>query len=460
MTLFKHASLCLLLLTLLACDSIQNIPIGKGYTAKYLCSALFNSELDRSTTINQYIAPSVQPLPLFWDISVNEENKSVTVSDVFFANPKFNAYAFYRQATGCTLELGVSSKTISSTTVTPISSPPLNDTISWPYGSAPLDQSSLPSRTVTLINAAVNKAFPNSTDHDLNTTSFLVAHKGALIAEQYALGANSQTPLIGWSMTKSVTSTLMGLLYDRNKIRIDAPLPIKSWENSDKKAISIRHLLHMTSGLNFDESYSGASGVTRMLYQSPAQIDDILDLSLSHVPGQHFYYSTADANLLAYVIQTQLGGGAQDVYDFYQNELFHPINIHSAFIEIDASGQFVGGAYGFMKARDWARLGQLYLQRGLWNTQQVLSQEWIEYTHTPSKHASDYGAQVWLNTQGNEWPNVSHDAYYFRGFHGQRVIIIPSQDIVIVRTGITTDNAVLAENLDEVISEIISILSQ
>ena len=115
----------------------------------------------------------------------------------------------------------------------------------------------------------------------------------------------------------------------------------------------------------------------------------------------------------------------QAVYEFYQQRLFHAINIIHAIIEFDASGNFVGGAYGYMPARDWARIGQLYLQKGRWNDNQVLSEDWVSFATSPSPVAKHYGAHMWLNSDGQRWPNVPYDAFSLVGHQGQRVVIIP-----------------------------------
>jgi len=178
--------------------------------------------------------------------------------------------------------------------------------------------------------------------------------------------------------------------------------------------------------------------------------------ALEHTPGTHFNYNTGDANLLANIVQNAAGGSLQEAYNFFQTELFHKIDIRSAIIEFDATGQFVGGAYAFMTPRDWARLGQLYLQEGNWKGEQVISSEWVNYVTSPSPVTDEYGGQLWLNSNGIDWPNVPHDAYYFAGHQGQRVVIIPSEKLVIVRTGVTEDYDYIG--LDAIISEVIAAL--
>ena len=409
------------------CDKLDDLPVGKGYTAKYLCSYLFISGLDEELITKRFIAPKVQPLPLIWNIEVDHEQKSVNVADRIFLNKSLEARAIYREGIGCTLVVDETDEDVLSNTVTPIAPLEIPTEQPWPYGAAGITNDIISGLDIARVNTAVTSAFVEQKGAPRNTTSLLVAYNGKLIAEQYDLGVTIDTPLLGWSMTKSITGTLIGILNDRNLINIDDPAPIQAWAGTEKEIITTRDILHMTSGLAFNEDYLGFSDVTQMLYRESDQAGYAANLALNHTPGTHFNYNTGDANLLAKIVQETVGGTSQDAYNFYQNELFHKADIRSALIEFDTSGQFVGGAYAFMTARDWARLGQLYLQEGNWRGKQVISSEWVNYVNKPSPITDEYGGQLWLNSNFDNWPNVPHDAYYFAGHQGQRVVIIPSE---------------------------------
>ncbi|OUS30463.1 hypothetical protein A9Q99_05770 [Gammaproteobacteria bacterium 45_16_T64] len=444
------------LFILSGCDKVNDLPIGKGFTAKYLCSYLFNSELDQSLVTKRFIAPKVQPLPLIWDIDVDHNTKTVRVADRIFLNESLAAKAIHREGMGCTVLVDKTVDDIAAHTITPLAPPVLPTSTPWPHGTAGLTHEVIPGLDIDRVNAAVTSAFVEPEEAPRNTTSLLVAYNGKLIAEQYDLGVNANTPLLGWSMTKTLSGTLIGILSDRGVIDIDDPAPIPGWAGTEKANTTTRDIVHMTSGLDFNEDYLGFSDVSHMLYRESDQIAYTASRELIHPAGTHFNYNTGDANLLAKIVHDAVGGTAQAAYDFYQTELFHKVDIRSAFIEVDTTGQFVGGAYGFMTARDWARMGQLYLQEGLWNGEQVLSSEWVNYVSQPSPVTDEYGGQLWLNSRGMDWPNVPHDAYYFAGHQGQRVVIIPSKNIVVVRTGVTEDYDYIG--LDGVISEIIAAL--
>ena len=446
------------LLTVSGCDTLDDLPVGKGFTAKYLCSYLFTSQLDEKLITHRFIAPKVQPLPLIWKININHEEKSVNVADRVFLNKSLEARAIYRDGAGCTLVVDKTDEEVLAHQIIPMAPPEIPTEQPWPYGAAGLTNETIPGLDITRVDTAVTSAFIEPEDAPRNTTSLLVAYDGKLIAEQYDLGVTSDTPMLGWSMTKSISGTLIGILNDRNLLDLDDPAPIAGWEGTEKAAITTRDIVHMSSGLAFNEDYLGFSNVTHMLYRENDQAAYTANLDLAHPPGTYFNYSTGDANLLGKIVQQTVGGSAQNAYDFYQTELFHKVDIRSAFIEVDTTGQFVGGAYAFMTPRDWARLGQLYLQEGNWRGEQVISSEWVNYVSKPSPLTDEYGGQIWLNSNGIDWPNVPHDAYFFAGHQGQRVVVIPSKKLVVVRTGVTENYDVIG--LDGVVSEIIAALPE
>lgn len=443
------------------CDKIQDLPVGKGFSAKYLCSYVFNSDVDADTARSQFIVPKVQPLPLIWDVAVDADNQMVTVADKVFLNENLKAKAIYREGMGCTLLVDKNQDDIAADTITPTNGPVLPADQAWPIGTAGIDQSGLPNLDNVALEQAIDSAFIEVNEEaPLNTTSLLVAHKGKLIAERYGFGITPHTPVLGWSMTKTVAATLIGIAQDRGLINIDDPAPFAQWEGTEKATITTRHILNMASGLEYNEGYAQKSDATTMLYENSDQVAYTLARPLINEPGSTFNYSTGDANLLSKIVHDASGGTTQSAYDFYQSALFHPIGINSAFIEVDASGQFVGGAYGFMSPRDWLRMGQLYLQKGEWQGEQVVSSAWIDFIIEPSPAADFYGGQIWLNPGQKRWPNLPEDVFHFQGHQGQRVIVIPSHDIVVVRTGVTEDNRYLRTILDPTIAQIIDIIEE
>lgn len=426
------------LLALTGCDLLDDLPIGKGYSAKHLCSFLFNSGLDEDVVLNQFIAPKVQPLPWIWQIDINHDAHRVHVTDIIFGEGAGSATAFYQPGKGCTLLVDQALETVEAIPFEPIMPPELKADTPWPYGAGGITEH-VSDVDYSQLQAAIDGAFIEPVDATVLTTSVVVAYQGKLLAEQYNWGVTAESPLPGWSMTKSITGTLAGILITEGRIKLDDPAPVPDWKGTDKQNITLRHLLHMASGLEVNEDYGGFSDVTQMLYKESNQFAYAVKQPIVNPPDTAFHYSTAESNRLAAAIQALVGGTQQDAYNFYQQRFFHPIDITSAFIEFDATGHFVGGAYGYMTARDWARIGQLYLQKGNWNGKRILSEDWVAFATAPSPQAEQYGAHLWLNTNGNRWKNAPWDAYALVGHQGQRVVIIPSKDLVVVRTGVTED---------------------
>jgi len=440
-------------LILSGCGLLDDLPVGKGFAAKYICSYTFNSGFDADTVTKKYVSKKVKPLPWIWTIDVDHDQQEVRVGD-FLTDDE--SVAFYTEGKGCTLLIDRSREDVVAIPFTPSTAPSLSADIEWPYGSATPNYQPDGVDMVALSQAA-DAMFEETYDTPLNTTSVLVVHKGKLIYERYGEDANKDTPLLGWSMTKTITGMLAGKLADQGLLDLDKAAPIPEWKDTERESITTRQLLNMAGGMLVNEDYTGFSDVTQMLYLESNQHGYAVNQPKVYEAGQHFEYSTAEANRVAAVIQNILGG-QQAVYDFYQQELFYPLNITSAFIEFDAYGQMVGGAYGFMTPRDWARLGLMYQQGGEWNGEQVLSREWVDFALSPSLAADNYGAQLWINANGDRWKNLP-DLRYFAGHQGQRIVLIPEKDLVIVRTGITEDQALQKQAIGQMIEGVISAVS-
>ncbi len=441
------------------CDLLRDIPVGLGHSAKSICSAVFNSGFDEERVVEEFVAPQVQPLPLFWKIEVDYQTKQVEVWDTVYGRNSA-ATAIFTQGKGCTLLTDKSREEVESIAFEPAQAVVLDPAIPWPYGDGGMPQQTLAGVDYERVNRAVASAFEDVHTSPINTTSVLVAHQGRLIAERYQDGVDEDTLLIGWSMTKSLVGMLAGILIDQGRLQLDEPVPIEAWQGTEKGDITTRNLLNMASGIENDEDYSAFSGVTQMLYLEADQFAHALDQDLAFQPGEQFQYSTAEANRLSAVVQQAAGGSQQAMYDFYQNQLFEPLGINGGFVEFDASGNMVGGAYGHLTARDWARLGQLYLQRGNWNGAQIISAEYVDFATTPAPlEGFSYGAQLWLNVDGLSWQQMPHDTFYLSGHQGQLVVVIPSHELVVVRTGITQDDdALIDEVMTPMITEIMASL--
>jgi CubicO group peptidase (beta-lactamase class C family) len=271
-----------------------------------------------------------------------------------------------------------------------------------------------------------------------------VIQNGAIVAEQYASGYNKTSKFLGWSMAKSITSALIGILVKKGKLTVDAPAPVASWqdEKDDRHAITLQNLLQQTSGLDFWENYSSYSNATNMLFNKADMASYTASLPLKHKPGSEFYYSSGNSNILSGIVRSTVG--EKDYHSFPYRELFHKIGMFHTLLEPDASGTFVGSSYVYASARDYARFGLLYLNEGVFNGERILPEGWVQQTITPASanKQKNYGYQFWLNgfdendLSKKEFPEVPADMFYADGYGGQRIYIIPSLQLVVVRVGL------------------------
>jgi hypothetical protein len=288
------------------------------------------------------------------------------------------------------------------------------------------------------LNTAVENAFDRKGLKKKRTRSVIVIYKDQIIAEKYAAGFERGSRILGWSMTKSLTGTYFGILQKQGKLDIMKPAPIKEWANDGRKNITINDLLHMNSGLEWEEDYGKISDVTKMLFQAEDMSQCQVDKQALYKPNTHWHYSSGTTNLLSGILRKQFKTH-QEYLDFWYNSLFDKIGMESALVETDMAGNFVGSSYGWATTRDWAKFGLLYLHKGNWFGEQIFDESWAEYVAIPTNTSNGrYGAQFWLNASGH-FPDVPRDMFYCNGFQGQMIAVFPSHDLVIVRMGLTEE---------------------
>ena len=312
----------------------------------------------------------------------------------------------------------------------------------WPMGDlvAPGAANSLdPAK----LKAVVDAAFAPD---DALTQAFVITWKGQIIAERYGPGATAKTPLEGWSMGKSIAASLMGVLMQQGAYTLDQPAPIPQWQGAGdkRKAIRIRDILNMSSGLRIraeqdpDYVYDGAYPDHWYYYTGNDAFAYAASRPQQWLPGVVGRYRNTDPVLTNYLVRLAVEKRGGDYLTFPQTALFDRIGIRSAVLETDATGNFLTQGYDLMAGRDWARLGNLYLQKGMWNGQRILPEGYVKFVSTlaPAWVADGrpiYGGLFWINGDG-EMP-IPKDAYYMAGAGGQYTIIIPSHDLVVVRVG-------------------------
>jgi CubicO group peptidase (beta-lactamase class C family) len=314
----------------------------------------------------------------------------------------------------------------------------LKNNLPFPYGNNEPKDTVFSNVDYTKLNAAVANAFDGKGELKKRTRSLLVIYKDKIIAEKYDTGFTKNSRILGWSMTKSITSAMFGILEKQRKFDIDDPAPIPEWANDKRKLITTSDLLHMNSGLQWVEDYTTISDVSKMLFQAPDMTRSQLEKPAEYKPNMRWNYSSGTTNLLSGILRKQFKTH-QEYLDFWYSALIDKIGMNSMVIETDMAGNYVGSSYGWATTRDWSKFGLLYLHKGNWNGEQIFNESWEKYTSTPTNRSEGrYGGHFWLNA-GGSFRDVPRDMYYCSGFQGQMVVIIPSLDLVVVRMGLKED---------------------
>lgn len=312
----------------------------------------------------------------------------------------------------------------------------------WPMGDATNPDAPAAQFDQSHADAATEAAFA---DPDAQTAAFVALYKGSIIAEGYAPGIHKEMQLESWSMGKSVTGTMIGMLIHQGHFELDEPAPLAEWKDPDdpRREITIRQLMQMSSGLKCSghtESRNtwelGVADHFWPYYEAIDVFDFMLNRPLEHPPGTVGRYRNSDPLSLGALVRRTVEGMGEEYLSWPQRELFDKIGVRKQIMETDLWGNFILTGFDYGTARNWARLGQLYLQDGVWNGERILAEGWADFVSSPAPawEEPEYGGQVWLNKPGKE-PNLPDDAYWFGGLGLQRVIVVPSLDLVVVRLG-------------------------
>ncbi|HZG25018.1 MAG TPA: serine hydrolase [Chitinophagaceae bacterium] len=416
-----------------------SFPIVSGYGAKAMCSAIFVSGRDEREVRSQDL--NFMPLKLA-TYRVSYRDSSVTCSIFGFTIRK----AIYRKGLGATLVNEISETALRAQKFRLATRPRIRtDTIPWPMGDR-IAGNFPPGVDSSLVTAAVAKVFEPHHGNYINLTrALIVVYDGQIIAERYAPGITAHTRLPGWSMAKSVTSALIGLLVKQQKINIDDPAPVPEWKKIDdpRHNITVKNLLQQSSGLDFEEVYDKAADANRMLFMKRDAAAFAAKKSLRYPPDVTFRYSSGTSNILSRICRHVIGD--RDYYAFPSEQLFFPLGMYNTVLEPDPSGTLVGSSFCFATARDWARFGLLYLNNGVSNGSQILPEGWVRQSTTPAPAAEEgeYGFQWWLNAGEKNnpenclFPGLPEDMFFADGYEGQNIFVIPSQKLVVVRLGLT-----------------------
>ncbi|MCS0500382.1 serine hydrolase domain-containing protein [Protaetiibacter mangrovi] len=306
----------------------------------------------------------------------------------------------------------------------------------------PFTDAATPASTPEL-EAALDRAFGSELSADdaaaLGTRGVVIAKDGVLVAERYADGFDASTPQLGWSMSKSVTSLMTGMLAQQGVVALDDDRLRPEW--TDERAdITVENLLRMDSGIRWDETYDLGTPITRMLYLEPDMGGYVASLPLAHAPGEVQQYSSGSTTLLCSVLAERTGLGA----DLPRQTIFSALGLSSAVMEPDAVGTPVCSSYMWATPRDWAAVGQFALQGGMWNGEQLLPADWMRQSLTVTDLGETDDPGFGMGWRVNElpdgslrWPELPRDTFYASGHDGQKVIAVPSHGLVVVRMGFT-----------------------
>ena len=407
-----------------AVQTYPKLDLISGFSAKSVASCHFIDGRNLKSIENGDNAINMIDLA---SNSINDADKFATAAVYGLKKRK----AIYREGLGATLINN------SFDVLKPYETPRRNktiNTIEYPFGNA--EPANFVSENIdySKLKTAVNAAFDAKKQKIKNTRAVLVLYKNKIIGEQYANGFSKNSKLLGWSMTKSITATYFGILQKQGKFDINKPAPIKQWQKDQRAIITTSDLLRMNSGLEWIEDYNSLSDATNMLFQD-------VDMTKSQIlkkavvpPNLKWNYSSGTTNLLSGILRQQFKTH-QEYLDFWYAALIDKIGMTSMIIESDMSGNYVGSSYGWATARDWAKFGTLYLNNGNWNGEQLFDASWVKYITTPAQGSNqEYGAHFWLNA-GKYYKDAPKDMYSCNGYQGQRIFIIPSLQLVIVRLG-------------------------
>ncbi|MFK7741036.1 MAG: serine hydrolase domain-containing protein [Planctomycetota bacterium] len=425
-----------------------------AYAAKITASARFVSNRTMASVRAQELQPATAleklVMPLL-KVEVDEETRQVTCK-VGAAS----ATAIYREGLGCVLlHEQVDIEDLQAMRPANIAMPSAEQ--AWPLGEQ-LDDSSRAKTGIASdqVQAALDRAFAEAHDNrSVHTRAIVVLHKGELVAERYAEGFDRDMPLPGWSMSKTLTAALCGLRAGDGEFDADSQPRVPGWGGGPRSArrgrpdprgrIRNGHLLTMTAGLRWNESYEDPnSDVLRMLFASADHAAAYARQPSATPPGDRFAYASGATNLLCRVLRS--GYDEDEEYWALPHRLFAALGMRTATLETDPIGTFVGSSYGYASARDWARLGMLYCNGGTFAGQRILSEEWLQSSTTPHDASNgQYGYQLWLNRDPDgkdgeaqpSWPELPEDLMRMDGHEGQYVVMSPAAELVIVRLGCT-----------------------
>jgi CubicO group peptidase (beta-lactamase class C family) len=430
------------------------IRVATGVIAHDVCSKTFVSGLDPQTVFAETTdRAGIRQLRWGLDYRLDRNGGSVDASFVGL----LGSHAVFHDGLGCVLTHGSREPYILRSDLAALKTPKAPPFLGEIAGPAPVEP------TDPKLKAALDHAFEEPSEPPFRRTkAVVVVREGHVIAERYADSIGVDTPLLGFSLTKSVINALMGILTVQGIVTPSMPAPIPEWraQTDPRHEIEVEHLMRMTTGLALDETNSGFDATSQMIYLHDDMAGFAVKAAMIAPPGKRWAYSSATTELLARIIRDAVGG-PEKTLAFAWRELFNPLGMRNVTLEFDGAGTLQASTYMLASARDWARFGLLYLNDGEIGGHRILQDDWVDFSASATLD-TDYGAGFWTNR--SEHPNakgrvrlgIPRDAFFASGNLGQRVVIIPSQHMVVVRLGDAVDPTGDIRGLCRLVKEVIA----
>jgi CubicO group peptidase (beta-lactamase class C family) len=421
--------------------------------ADAVCAKTFVSRLDPDTVFAETLdRPGIRRLRYVLRYQLDRTAKTVDTSVIGL----LGAHAAFHDGLGCVLKHGTTEPYLLKSDIDMLRTPKTPPLLPEIAGPALVDPSG------PALKAALDHAFEEPAQPPYRRTkAVVIVHDGKVIAERYAAGVGIDTELIGFSMTKSVVNALLGIMTQQGLTSPSQPAPVPEWRASSdpRHEIEVQHLMRMTTGLALDETSSGFDPSSQMyLYDDMA--DFAVKAAMIAPPGQRWAYSSATTQILARIIRDAAGGPEQTLA-FAWRELFNPLGMRHVTLQFDASGTLQGSANMLASARDWAKFGLLYLNDGVVGGRRILHEDWVDFSAAATLD-TNYGAGFFTNRSEHEYAKgrvrlgIPRDAFFASGALGQHIVILPSQNMVVVRLGDSVDPTGDVRGLAQLVKEAIA----
>lgn len=428
--------------------SANRLMVRNGVQAVLMCNGLFTSHRSLEQVFEQELA-YLEPFggtvgtPAGGNYTVHPEQRAVAVGG---GESGAAIIAAFREGIGCVV-MAPDQQLADIESLPAFDALPgagRFDEIPWPDGDLVAPTPLPESVDQAALQAASDWAFDRESPEQV-TLSLIVLFGADIVHERYAPGVDRHTRTRTWSTAKSIAATLIGMLVDQGLLALDEPLgfewlpPVAAGEHDPRSAITLRHVLNMSSGLypvdSFEMEYATGSGLA--YWAGASSVDGARRRGLIREPGSFWDYENYDTLLAVYAMKRALG--SEEAYHaFPRRALLDRIGMHGTLISTDRFGDFILSSQVYTNARDLARFGLLYLQGGVWNGERLVSEEWIRFVRTPAPATAEtgraYGGHWWLVP--DDRTDVPKDAYTTAGNRGQFVVVVPSRNVVIVRRGL------------------------